>query len=38
MTTEGLAVLFAWLEYLALVAALVWLVLRRSPGGRGRHR
>lgn len=29
MTTEGLAVLFAWLEYLALVGVLAWLVLRR---------
>lgn len=29
MTTGGLAVLFAWLEYLALVAVLLWLVLRR---------
>ncbi len=38
MTTEGLAVLFAWLEYLALVAALVWLVLRRGPRDRDRHR
>ena len=33
MTTEGLAVLFAWLEYAALVALLAWLVLRR-PGGK----
>ena len=31
MTTEGLVLLFAWLEYAALVALLAWLVLRRAP-------
>lgn len=38
MTTEGLAVLFAWLEYLALVAVLVWLVLRHGPDERDPRR
>jgi hypothetical protein len=32
MTTEGLAVLFAWLEYAALVVLLAWLILRRPRG------
>lgn len=31
MTTEGLSIFFAWLEYFGLVALLAWLILRR-PG------
>lgn len=34
MTTEGLAVLFAWLEYLTLITLLAWWVLRHRPGDR----
>lgn len=28
--SEGLVVLFAWLEFLGLLALLAWLVLRRG--------
>ena len=32
MTTDGLIVLAAWLEWFALVAGLAWLALGRRPG------